>query len=236
MVLDPLTHTLFIFAGQRDDKYLSDMYAYDITTNTVSELFGNFSASGGPDACFTQRAVVDPKLKEVYVCVDFSCARVGGKSLIRWRVIRFCGLTRAQQSSALTVLRSDAPNWVYQYVNPSQPGKWTQILPEVFSETLLGGHGRGESESVPLPRYAHQVVYDERTKKVYMHGGNAGEGRGLGGEEKERGARGGEAEGGGGEGTGAGAGNWVQGGGEERSRSGLRETRLDDFWMMDLVR
>lgn len=70
MVLDPLIHTLFIFAGQRDDKYLSDMYAYDIVTNTVSELFSNFSASGGPDACFTQRAVVDPKLKEVYVCVN----------------------------------------------------------------------------------------------------------------------------------------------------------------------
>ena len=72
MVLDPLTRTLFIFAGQRDDKYLSDMYAYDITTNTVSELFSNFSASGGPDACFTQRAVVDPKLREVYVCVSCS--------------------------------------------------------------------------------------------------------------------------------------------------------------------
>lgn len=71
MVLDPRTHTLFIFAGQRDDRYLSDMYAYDIASNTVSELFGNFSASGGPAACFTQRAVVDPKLREVYVYVGF---------------------------------------------------------------------------------------------------------------------------------------------------------------------
>lgn len=70
MVLDPLARALFIFAGQRDDKYLSDMYAYDIANNTVSELFSNFSASGGPDACFTQRAVIDPKLREVYVCVD----------------------------------------------------------------------------------------------------------------------------------------------------------------------
>lgn len=72
MVLDPLAHTLFIFAGQRDEKYLSDMYAYDIANNTVSELFNNFSASGGPDACFTQRAVVDPKLREVYVYVGRS--------------------------------------------------------------------------------------------------------------------------------------------------------------------
>ncbi|KAG6375663.1 hypothetical protein JVT61DRAFT_3235 [Boletus reticuloceps] len=224
MVLDPLTHTLFIFAGQHDDKYLSDMYAYDIATNTVSELFGNFSVSGGPDACFTQRAVVDPRLKEVYV---------------------FCGLTRAQQSSALTVLRSDAPNWVYQYTNPPQPGKWTQILPEVVSDSENGGDGArenghgngsergkdgGQSEPfVPLPRYAHQVVYDELTKNVYMHGGNAGEGRGLGSEEKENeearvgggagagagasantGTRGGDTEDAGGDG--AGNGNWTEGG------------------------
>jgi hypothetical protein len=69
MVLDPMSHTLFIFAGQRDDKYLSDMYAYDIASNTVTELFSNFSTSGGPDACFTQRAIIDGRLKEIYVYV-----------------------------------------------------------------------------------------------------------------------------------------------------------------------
>lgn len=73
MVLDRLAHTLFIFAGQRDDKYLSDMYAYDIATNTVSELFSNFSASGGPDACSMQRAVLDAGLKEIYVYVRVEC-------------------------------------------------------------------------------------------------------------------------------------------------------------------
>lgn len=67
MVLEPLSHTLFIFAGQRDDKYLSDMYAYDITTNTATELYSNFTTAGGPDACFTQRAVIDPYLRELYV-------------------------------------------------------------------------------------------------------------------------------------------------------------------------
>jgi hypothetical protein len=194
----------------------------------------------------------------------------GGVCVRRFRLViamdadacscRFCGLTRAQQSSALTVLRSDAPNWVYQYANPSQPGKWTQILPEVISESLSGsgervervGLGRGEVEgqgesSVPLPRYAHQVVYDERTNKVYMHGGNAGEGRGISGEEKEdeetragggagASTRGEEAEDGGEEG--AGNDNWTGGsaGEEEGSRTGLRETRLDDFWVMNLVR
>jgi hypothetical protein len=72
MVLDPSTRVLYIFAGQRDNKYQADMYAYDITTNVVTELSSNFSMSGGPDACFTQRAVIDPVLKELYVYVNLS--------------------------------------------------------------------------------------------------------------------------------------------------------------------
>ena len=30
MVLDPTSKVLYIFAGQREERYLSDMYAYDI--------------------------------------------------------------------------------------------------------------------------------------------------------------------------------------------------------------
>ncbi len=73
MVLDVGSQTLFIFAGQRDEKYLSDMYAFHIPTNTVTELFVNFTTSGGPDACFTQRAALDPDLKEIYVYVTSCC-------------------------------------------------------------------------------------------------------------------------------------------------------------------
>jgi hypothetical protein len=71
MVLEPTSRTLFIFAGQRDNEYLSDMFAYDISTNTASERYSNFSVAGGPDACFTQRAVIDPILRELYVSVKF---------------------------------------------------------------------------------------------------------------------------------------------------------------------
>jgi hypothetical protein len=67
MVLDPASKVLYIFAGQREERYLSDMYAYDIKTGVAKEIFSNFSTAGGPDACFTQRAVIDPKLKELYV-------------------------------------------------------------------------------------------------------------------------------------------------------------------------
>lgn len=67
MVLDPNTKTLYVFAGKRDEKYLADMYSYHIPTDTVTEIYSNFTAAGGPEACFTQRAVIDPSLKEIYM-------------------------------------------------------------------------------------------------------------------------------------------------------------------------
>ncbi|KAG0701286.1 Muskelin N-terminus-domain-containing protein [Suillus ampliporus] len=199
MVLDQKTHTLFIFAGQREEKYLSDMYAYDIVSNTVTELFSNFSASGGPDACFTQRAIIDSRLKEIYV---------------------FSGLTRQQPTCALTSLRADTPSWIYQYTHPSKPGKWTQILPQAIQEG-------GEPVEVPLPRYAHQVVYDEKMKRVFMHGGNAG---GVGAPAEEMKA---EAEG---EGSGDDDRSDDDRDDDERPKKVLMETRLDDFWTMKLLR
>lgn len=67
MVLDPDSRVLYIFAGQREDKYLSDMWTYDILTGTASEILSNFTASGGPDPCFTQRAVINPESQEIYM-------------------------------------------------------------------------------------------------------------------------------------------------------------------------
>ncbi|KAJ3555993.1 hypothetical protein NP233_g12079 [Leucocoprinus birnbaumii] len=106
MVLEHNTNTLFIFGGQREDKYLSDMYTYDLSTNTASEIFSNFTTAGGPDACFTQRAIIDTDLKEIYV---------------------FCGLTL--DSAGMTgFLPGELYNWVYRY--GTRPGTWTRILPE----------------------------------------------------------------------------------------------------------
>lgn len=69
MVLEPKAKQLFIFGGQREEKYLADMHVYDIATNISTELFANFTTAGGPDPCFTQRAVIDPLFKEIYVYV-----------------------------------------------------------------------------------------------------------------------------------------------------------------------
>ncbi|KAF9010759.1 Muskelin N-terminus-domain-containing protein [Cyathus striatus] len=190
MVLDPKSKILFIFAGQ-SDRYLSDMYAYDITTNTAVELFSNFSKAGGPDPCFTQRAVIDPELKEIFVYV-------------------FCGLTQGIGGETQNILRSYSNNWVYRY--HSRPGQWVPILREPE-------HTTSARIQLPVPRFAHQVVYNPKTRSVYMHGGNAG---GLGVIESN-GVRYPDGD----------APNDEDG---TVKTPGSQERRLDDFWRMDMRR
>lgn len=67
MLLEPSTKSIIIFAGQREDKYLADLWIYDIQSGTASEVWSDFSSSGGPDACFTQRSVINTEAKEVYM-------------------------------------------------------------------------------------------------------------------------------------------------------------------------
>ncbi|PPR03546.1 hypothetical protein CVT24_007035 [Panaeolus cyanescens] len=141
MVLDASTKTLYIFAGQIGDKYLSDMYAYDINSGIATELFSNFSVAGGPEPCFTQRAVIDTNAKEIYI---------------------LCGLTKGVGMGRHNTHRAYLTNWVYKY--DTKPGTWMQILRE---------NDRPISE-LPLPRYAHQAVYNPNTRAVYLHGGNSG--------------------------------------------------------------
>jgi hypothetical protein len=138
---------------------------------------------------------------------------------------RFCGLTRSQQVGSETILQSEAPNWVYGY--DTRPGTWTRILPE-----REGVSGRVVEE--PLPRYAHQVVYDPNTKMVFLHGGNAG----IGGSGMERSERGSGSTGGGTDGDddeGAGP-SRVREGGSGDAKDAEQARRLDDFWCMKLKR
>lgn len=58
-----------------------------------------------------------------------------------------------------------------------------------------------------MPRYAHQMVYDPNSKTIFMHGGNAGF-----------------------------VGAMEYGGGEDGQDVFQKESRLDDFWRMTLMR
>ncbi|KAF9547697.1 hypothetical protein CPC08DRAFT_715745 [Agrocybe pediades] len=228
MVFDPPSKLLYIFSGTREDRYLSDMYTYNTETNIAMQVFSDFTHAGGPEGCFTQRAVIDPALKEIYV---------------------YCGLTRhpnppppapapstgsAQPSvtssaAPTTNLRAHLSNWVYKY--DRQPGKWMQVL-----------HPSDKSpEEMPLPRFAHQVVYNPKTRTAYLHGGNAGGSVSILSSASTGGGTAGAA------GSAAGssdiAGNDSErsrpegdAGGEERKEVPTPVRRLNDFWQMEIIR
>ena len=104
---------------------------------------------------------------------------------------RFCGLKRTRTTP---LPRLDGEHWVFRY--SSRPCNWTRTnLPPPGGDTA------------PPARYAHQVVYDGRTRIAYLHGGNAG--RLL-----ESGALGDSVHG----------------------NDALAELRLSDFWSMSLSR
>ena len=67
MVFEPLGKSIFIFAGQREEKYLADLWIYDTRSGMASEACSDFTSSGGPDACFTQRSVINVDAKEIYM-------------------------------------------------------------------------------------------------------------------------------------------------------------------------
>jgi hypothetical protein len=75
MVLDNRTRTLYIFGGklasETGNKFgehiYYDMYAYHIATKTTRQLFADIPRDSALDAAFTQRAVIDPQLQEIYV-------------------------------------------------------------------------------------------------------------------------------------------------------------------------
>jgi len=125
----------------------------------------------------------------------------------------FSGLTR-EKNGATTFLASEQSNWVYRY-EPA-PGQWTRMLSETDTD-LTSRSVEGESAE-PVPRYAHQVVYDPNTRMVYMHGGNAGL---MGALERQNGSDGEEPR------------SDQEG---QRAEGEEKEKRLDDFWKMTLTR
>lgn len=133
---------------------------------------------------------------------------------------------------------------MYRYETPDQPGKWTRILsPPTVPPTHFPTKQSNPPE-LPLPRYAHQVVYDLETKTLYMHGGNAGLDKdevseveivevvpGISPPFGDRGAR--TAPGRGGDARVGNQDEAVWDGGEREEGHG---SRLDDFWSMRLQR
>jgi muskelin len=56
MIFVPSSQLLYIFAGQRDENFLSDMYTYSTSgTHEIAEISSDYTTEGrGPEAGFTQ--------------------------------------------------------------------------------------------------------------------------------------------------------------------------------------
>lgn len=86
-------------------------------------------------------------------------------------LFRFCGLVT--DSVGITgYLPGDLYNWVYRY--NTKPGTWTRILPEGDQARRPNPIPRSALKKVeePCPRYAHEVVYHPKSKRMYLFGGN----------------------------------------------------------------
>lgn len=101
-----------------------------------------------------------------------------------------------------------------------------QILPHSMKDDEEKENSASNSNSeMPIPRFAHQVVYNPNTRTIFLHGGNAGGGGSLSGQGGA--GRDGEGDAVGGVGT-------VE---EVKELGGpAKEKRLDDFWRMELKR
>ena len=127
-------------------------------------------------------------------------------SLLSRYNVSFCGLTKTSHTSIQSTLGTHLSNWVFRY--DTHPGKWMPIL----------GRPDKEVAETPQARFAHQVVYNPKTKTIFLHGGNAG-----GAPPVDAGRSGRETDGD----------AIIVDAGEDSA--GTKE-RLDDFWRMELKR
>ena len=65
-MFDPELGEILFFSGQRDDKYLQDVVAYNVHTDIVTELQPDCPENGNREASFGQKTAIDSELKEIY--------------------------------------------------------------------------------------------------------------------------------------------------------------------------
>ncbi|KAI7900702.1 Muskelin N-terminus-domain-containing protein [Cokeromyces recurvatus] len=82
MLFDQVNGQLYIFAGQREREYLTDLYRYSTHDNTTTEIIQDFYKSTGSALGFTQRATLDEDLQEIYVLSGYT--RNATHDLIRY--------------------------------------------------------------------------------------------------------------------------------------------------------
>ena len=165
MLFDQDARILYIFAGQRNKDYLSDFYAYDLNTDTMVELSRDYSKQGGPEPGFTQRATIDTQAGEIYVLSGILRDKAPG--------------SQDSVKNALWVYNIPNERWTRIYTN-DRTSESTESSPTSETADLSFGLSprSGNADNLPnepIPRFAHQLIYDSKTKAHYLFGGNPGD-------------------------------------------------------------
>ncbi|GJJ06436.1 hypothetical protein Clacol_000628 [Clathrus columnatus] len=147
MTFDPVRRRLIIMAGKTGETFLSDMYIYDVDSQTITDVTNDFTTQGGPDPSFCQRAVVDPESGFLLMLPGFL-------------------KPKSQEHTKDGSLQSAF--WIYK----PESSRWVKVSGFRPSET--DWQANEDTELEPTPRFAHEMVYDPVRKLVYVHGGNSG--------------------------------------------------------------
>jgi hypothetical protein len=142
MLLDNNQRCIYIFGGQRDKEYLSDLYRYSITDNRITEITQDFSKNFGSDSGYTQRATLDEERQEIYM---------------------FSGYLWSKANSVVKNIF-----WVYE-INAN---KWKTVY---IRDNHDPAYWRKMSQVEPYPRFAHQMVFNQRDRSWFIFGGNPGD-------------------------------------------------------------
>ncbi|KAL5014601.1 hypothetical protein ScPMuIL_008871 [Solemya velum] len=151
MLFHPKKRVLYIFAGQRSKEYLNDFFTYHVDSGmieVISDGTKKDSAHTVPAAGFTQRATLDPDSDEIHV---------------------LSGLSKDKDK------RENVKNsfWVYDVGKIN--GNVIESMSCIYRNENSGQQYWTKMQHVePVPRFAHQLVYDHVKKVHYLFGGNPG--------------------------------------------------------------
>lgn len=142
MLLDSVKRKLLIFAGQRVEAYLDDMWIYDLDTGTVERINMGLSSADSPESGFTQRAAMDEKRREFVLLSGLTKARTPPH--------------HAQVRHAIWIKHVDS-------------GHWTRIPKSAVSVVRAqAGSSVDADKEEPRARFAHQFVYDPDSDRHYV--------------------------------------------------------------------
>ncbi|XP_013418827.1 muskelin-like [Lingula anatina] len=144
MLLHPKSRLLYVFAGQRAKEYLTDFFTYNLDTGEIILISDGTRKDGAQ-----------------VPAAGFTQRATLDPELNEIHVLS--GLSKDKDK------RDNVRNsfWVYDI----SKGKWSCIYK---NETLDQKYWSRMQHVEPVPRFAHQLVYDHIRKVHYLFGGNPG--------------------------------------------------------------